>query len=228
MPVLRRRAPVLLDAPIAGGWWGDYEMTPDHNALIGEAAAPPGRFLYATGFSGHGFQQAPGRRRDRARPLPGPRAVRGRLSARGRTTRAARAQRRLAGPLEPPLERLELRGELVRAARRRRSRNAPAAAGAARATRSGSTSSSFAMRLGRQRRAPTCRSRPRPAPARSASRPPRRDRRSARTPRRARGCSRRNRARGSAPSSSLRNQLTMKIFGSFAPSRRPLASQWPK
>jgi sarcosine oxidase, subunit beta len=58
-PVLRRRAPILLDAPIAGGWWGDYEMTPDHNALIGEAAARPGRFLYATGFSGHGFQQAP-------------------------------------------------------------------------------------------------------------------------------------------------------------------------
>jgi glycine/D-amino acid oxidase-like deaminating enzyme len=58
-PVLRRRAPILLDAPIAGGWWGDYEMTPDHNALIGETGAPPGRFLYATGFSGHGFQQAP-------------------------------------------------------------------------------------------------------------------------------------------------------------------------
>jgi sarcosine oxidase subunit beta len=58
-PVLRKRAPLLLDAPIAGGWWGDYEMTPDHNALIGEARAAPGRFLYATGFSGHGFQQAP-------------------------------------------------------------------------------------------------------------------------------------------------------------------------
>jgi sarcosine oxidase, subunit beta len=58
-PVLRRRAPILLDAPIAGGWWGDYEMTPDHNALIGETEAAPGRFLYATGFSGHGFQQAP-------------------------------------------------------------------------------------------------------------------------------------------------------------------------
>jgi glycine/D-amino acid oxidase-like deaminating enzyme len=58
-PVLRRRAPILLDAPIAGGWWGDYEMTPDHNALIGEKGAPPGRFLYATGFSGHGFQMAP-------------------------------------------------------------------------------------------------------------------------------------------------------------------------
>jgi sarcosine oxidase subunit beta len=59
VPVLRKRAPILLDAPIAGGWWGDYEMSPDHNGLIGEIAAPPGRLLYATGFSGHGFQQAP-------------------------------------------------------------------------------------------------------------------------------------------------------------------------
>ena len=42
VPVLRRRAPLLLDAPIAGGWWGDYEMTPDHNALIGEARDGPG------------------------------------------------------------------------------------------------------------------------------------------------------------------------------------------
>jgi len=59
VPVLERRAPILLDAPIAGGWWGDYEMSPDHNALIGKAEGAPGRFLYATGFSGHGFQQAP-------------------------------------------------------------------------------------------------------------------------------------------------------------------------
>jgi sarcosine oxidase subunit beta len=59
VPVLRRRAPLLLDAPIAGGWWGDYEMTPDHNALIGETDAAPGRFLYATRITGHGFQQAP-------------------------------------------------------------------------------------------------------------------------------------------------------------------------
>ena len=59
VPILRKRAPMLLDAPIAGGWWGDYELTPDHNALIGGTSAAPGRFLYATGFSGHGFQQAP-------------------------------------------------------------------------------------------------------------------------------------------------------------------------
>jgi sarcosine oxidase subunit beta len=58
VPLLERRAPALLDAPIAGGWSGLYEMTPDHNALIGEAQAPA-RVLYATGFSGHGFQQAP-------------------------------------------------------------------------------------------------------------------------------------------------------------------------
>jgi sarcosine oxidase, subunit beta len=58
VPVIERRAPVLTDAPIAGGWSGLYEMTPDHNALIGEARTPA-RVLYATGFSGHGFQQAP-------------------------------------------------------------------------------------------------------------------------------------------------------------------------
>ncbi len=57
-PQIAHRAPILVDAPIAGGWSGLYELTPDHNALIGEAASP-GRFLYATGFSGHGFQQAP-------------------------------------------------------------------------------------------------------------------------------------------------------------------------
>lgn len=52
------RAPGLLEAGITGGWAGLYEVTPDHNALIGQAA-DPGRFLYATGFSGHGFMQAP-------------------------------------------------------------------------------------------------------------------------------------------------------------------------
>jgi sarcosine oxidase subunit beta len=55
---VRRRAPALLDVGIAGGWAGLYEVTPDHNALIGEAPSPS-RFLYATGFSGHGFLQGP-------------------------------------------------------------------------------------------------------------------------------------------------------------------------
>jgi sarcosine oxidase, subunit beta len=53
-----RRAPAIAEAGIAGGWAGLYEMTPDHNALIGQARHPS-RFLYATGFSGHGFLQAP-------------------------------------------------------------------------------------------------------------------------------------------------------------------------
>ncbi|MFB6603083.1 NAD(P)/FAD-dependent oxidoreductase [Streptomyces noursei] len=53
-----RRVPDLAGVPITGGWAGLYEMTPDRNALIGEAPHP-GRFLYATGFSGHGFLQAP-------------------------------------------------------------------------------------------------------------------------------------------------------------------------
>jgi sarcosine oxidase subunit beta len=39
-------------------WWGYYEVSPDHNALVGRVSEPEG-FLYATGFSGHGFQQAP-------------------------------------------------------------------------------------------------------------------------------------------------------------------------
>ncbi|GGY85620.1 FAD-dependent oxidoreductase [Streptomyces olivaceoviridis] len=55
---MRQRAPALLDAPRTGGWAGLYENTPDHNALIGEAPQVS-RFLYATGFSGHGFLQGP-------------------------------------------------------------------------------------------------------------------------------------------------------------------------
>lgn len=51
------RAPRLLDAGIAGGWAGLYEVTPDHNALVGFGPVPG--FGYATGFSGHGFLQGP-------------------------------------------------------------------------------------------------------------------------------------------------------------------------
>jgi sarcosine oxidase subunit beta len=52
------RVPGLLGTGITGGWAGLYEVTPDHNALIGESP-DVGRFLYTTGFSGHGFMQGP-------------------------------------------------------------------------------------------------------------------------------------------------------------------------
>ncbi|MGW5731676.1 MULTISPECIES: NAD(P)/FAD-dependent oxidoreductase [Streptomyces] len=56
--VVRHRAPALATMPLAGGWAGLYEVTPDHSALIGRSDEPS-NFLYATGFSGHGFLQAP-------------------------------------------------------------------------------------------------------------------------------------------------------------------------
>jgi sarcosine oxidase, subunit beta len=55
-----RATPSLAGVPLVDGWAGLYELTPDHDALIGEAAATGGgRVLYACGFSGHGFLQAP-------------------------------------------------------------------------------------------------------------------------------------------------------------------------
>jgi sarcosine oxidase subunit beta len=56
--VAERRAPSLLEMGLGSGWRGYYEVTPDHNGLVGEAPGAS-RFLYATGFSGHGFMQAP-------------------------------------------------------------------------------------------------------------------------------------------------------------------------
>jgi sarcosine oxidase subunit beta len=55
---ISRRVPALAEVGIASGWAGLYEMTPDHNALVGEAEGVS-RFLYATGFSGHGFLMGP-------------------------------------------------------------------------------------------------------------------------------------------------------------------------
>ena len=52
------RFPGLEAAEIMTGWAGLYEVTPDHQALIGEAPGAPGLWL-CTGFSGHGFMQAP-------------------------------------------------------------------------------------------------------------------------------------------------------------------------
>jgi sarcosine oxidase subunit beta len=56
--VAERRLPRLLDLGVAGGWKGYYDMSPDYNAIVGEAS-DISRFLYATGFSGHGFLQGP-------------------------------------------------------------------------------------------------------------------------------------------------------------------------
>lgn len=58
LEAMERRAPSLLDVGVAYRWAGLYEVTPDHNALIGESP-DVSRFLYATGFSGHGFLQGP-------------------------------------------------------------------------------------------------------------------------------------------------------------------------
>jgi sarcosine oxidase subunit beta len=62
LPQLRalagRCAPSLAAVKLERGWAGLYEMTPDCNALIGQSPSI-GRFLYAAGFSGHGFLQAP-------------------------------------------------------------------------------------------------------------------------------------------------------------------------
>ena len=55
---MQQRAPALLDLRRTGTWAGLYEITPDHNALIGEATSAS-LLLYATGFSGHGFLQGP-------------------------------------------------------------------------------------------------------------------------------------------------------------------------
>jgi sarcosine oxidase subunit beta len=57
-PLAAHRLPLLEDLEVRGGWWGYYEVSPDHNAIVGAASEPDG-LIYATGFSGHGFQQGP-------------------------------------------------------------------------------------------------------------------------------------------------------------------------
>ncbi|HEX8767106.1 MAG TPA: FAD-binding oxidoreductase, partial [Jatrophihabitans sp.] len=52
------RLPVIADLPLTSTWHGDYDMSPDHNAMVGSSAHLSG-FYYATGFSGHGFQLSP-------------------------------------------------------------------------------------------------------------------------------------------------------------------------
>jgi len=52
------RIPLLEQAEIANQWAGLYETTPDHHAIIGWEPEIKGMF-HCTGFSGHGFMQAP-------------------------------------------------------------------------------------------------------------------------------------------------------------------------
>jgi glycine/D-amino acid oxidase-like deaminating enzyme len=57
-PALVRRMPALADVADVHGWAGLYEMTPDHNPVIGEHPSHPG-FIVASGFSGHGLMMSP-------------------------------------------------------------------------------------------------------------------------------------------------------------------------
>ena len=57
-PSLIRRMPPFAGLMPIEGWAGLYEMTPDHNPIIGKHPAADGFFL-ANGFSGHGLMMAP-------------------------------------------------------------------------------------------------------------------------------------------------------------------------
>ncbi len=52
------RLPALADASVSHAWAGLYEMTPDHNPIIGGSRELAG-FHVIAGFSGHGFQHSP-------------------------------------------------------------------------------------------------------------------------------------------------------------------------
>ena len=58
LPTLARRFPAAQVRGCVAGWAGLYEMTPDHNALLGAHPDLPG-FVVAAGFSGHGLMMAP-------------------------------------------------------------------------------------------------------------------------------------------------------------------------
>lgn len=53
-----RRVPRLSDAKIRSGWAGLYEVSPDHNAILG-VASDKENFICANGFSGHGMMHSP-------------------------------------------------------------------------------------------------------------------------------------------------------------------------
>lgn len=57
-PALVRRLPAAVDVHDVVGWAGHYEMTPDHNPVLGEHPALRG-LIFASGFSGHGLMMSP-------------------------------------------------------------------------------------------------------------------------------------------------------------------------
>lgn len=58
LPALTHRYPAARIDSVVESWAGLYEMSPDHNALLGEHPGLPG-FIIAAGFSGHGLMMAP-------------------------------------------------------------------------------------------------------------------------------------------------------------------------
>jgi glycine/D-amino acid oxidase-like deaminating enzyme len=57
-PALVRRVPAFRELKDVEGWAGLYEMTPDHNPVLGEHPAVSG-LIFANGFSGHGLMMSP-------------------------------------------------------------------------------------------------------------------------------------------------------------------------
>jgi FAD-dependent oxidoreductase domain-containing protein 1 len=57
-PALVRRMPSLAEVSDVHGWAGLYEMTPDHNPVLGTHPAVDG-LIFANGFSGHGLMMSP-------------------------------------------------------------------------------------------------------------------------------------------------------------------------
>jgi FAD-dependent oxidoreductase domain-containing protein 1 len=57
-PALVKRLPAFAALRDVQGWAGLYEMTPDHNPVLGEHPALPG-MIFCSGFSGHGLMMSP-------------------------------------------------------------------------------------------------------------------------------------------------------------------------
>ena len=57
-PAMVRRLPALKDVTDVTGWPGLYEMSPDHNPVLGPHPALEG-LIFANGFSGHGLMMSP-------------------------------------------------------------------------------------------------------------------------------------------------------------------------